>query len=130
MAQLKSNSNTDSRRVLVFNLKKRLAAIYASRLQAAKALDCRSQVINNACDGQLSSYKGMYLRWWDKDIEIDAYNELGILSVKEYDEICGIKRPMRKTCVYRQPRESKVKAQIKAQRRKTAKDERTDSNRP
>ena len=107
MAVLKNN--VESRRVLVFNAKKRLAAIYASRLQAAKALDCRTQVINNACDGQLSSYKGFYLRWWDRNIDIDAFNELGQLSIKEYDDLCGVKRPFRKSYGYLSPRESKIK---------------------
>lgn len=94
MAEKKPNKRTESRRVLMFNSKNRLCAIFTSRLEAAKQLGCRTQQINNACDGDKVTLDGTYLRWWDPTIDIDAFEELGILNIVEYDKLCGVKREL------------------------------------
>lgn len=82
----------ETRRILAFSPLKKLIVLFASQLQAAKVLGVRTPTIKAACDGKAISTCHLYLRWWDPEIEIDFNKELGVLTLKEYDELCGVER--------------------------------------
>jgi hypothetical protein len=82
----------EARRILIFNPLKRLVAVVASQLHAAKIIGSHTSAIRNACNGKLISCNKMYVRWWESDIEIDMIAELGQLTLSEYDELCGVER--------------------------------------
>lgn len=78
-------------RVLVFNSLKRLVAIYHSVYSTAKALNIGTQSIHCACIGRCIACQGMYFRTLFDDIEV-TLEDLGVLTLAEYDELCGIDR--------------------------------------
>lgn len=82
----------EARRILVFNPLKKFIAVFSSQLQAARILGVRTPTIKAACDGNAISTCNLYLRWWDPKIEIDVAEELGTLTLKEYDQLCGVQR--------------------------------------
>lgn len=83
-------------RVLVFNSLKRLVAIFQSISATAKALDTHSQSIHYVCTGKCISCQGMYFRHLQDDIEV-TLEDLGVLRLEEYDQLCGIERKIYKT---------------------------------
>lgn len=82
----------ETRKILVFSPLKKFIAVFSSQLQAARILGVRTPTIKAACDGNAISTCNLYLRWWDPKIEIDVDTELGILTLKEYDQLCGVQR--------------------------------------
>lgn len=81
-----------ARRILVFDSSKKLAHIAQSQIKLAKMLGVKTPTIKAACDGSAIQTCGYYLRWWDPEIEIDTYAELGELTLKEYDSLLGVER--------------------------------------
>lgn len=82
----------DTRRILVFSPLKKFIAVFASQLQAARVLGVRTPTVKAACNGEAISTCNLYLRWWDPKIEIDVDQELGELTLREYDQLCGVQR--------------------------------------
>ena len=87
--------NLEAKRVLAFDPRKRLIAIYHSAMDAAKSLDIHTQSVHYACTGRTISTKKMYLRHLSDEIEI-TIDDLGILKLEEYDELCGVERKVYK----------------------------------
>lgn len=85
-----------TKRILLFNPLKKFVGVISSQVQAAKILGVRTPTIKKACDGEAISTCNLYLRWWNPDIEIDIAEELGVLTLKEYDQLCGVKRKVYK----------------------------------
>jgi hypothetical protein len=83
--------NNKAKRVLIFNPSKRLIAIVGSARAAAKMLGINIQPIHYACTGKCISSNGFYFRHLSDDIEI-TLEDLGVLKVDEYDQLCGIER--------------------------------------
>lgn len=81
-----------ARRILVFDSSKKFAFVAQSQIKLAKILGIKTPTVKAACDGVAISTCGYYLRWWDPSIEIDIYEELGQLTLKEYDDLCGLER--------------------------------------
>lgn len=81
-----------ARRILVFDSSKKLSFIAQSQVKLAKILGVTTPTIKGVCDGPAISTCGYYLRWWDPSIEIDVMNELGVLTLKEYDSLLGVQR--------------------------------------
>lgn len=81
-----------TKRILVFNPLKKFIGVISSQLQAARILGVRTPTIKAACDGKAISTCNLYLRWWDPEIEINIMEELGVLTLREYDQLCGVKR--------------------------------------
>lgn len=79
------------KRVLVFNPLKKLVAIFQSHTAAANAFDATTTQIMWACNGVKMSCRGYYFRVVDPEIEIE-WDDLGVLRIEEYDELCGVKR--------------------------------------
>lgn len=71
---------------------KRFICVFSSQLQTARVLGVTTPTVKKTCDGDAMSVCKLYLRWWNPEIEIDVNNELGVLTLKEYDELCGIER--------------------------------------
>jgi hypothetical protein len=78
-------------RVLVFNSRKKLIATYHSSLCAAKMLRVTPNSIRSACTGKTIAVKGHYFRYLPDDIEV-TFEDLGVLTVNEYDDLCGVDR--------------------------------------
>lgn len=87
--------NREAKRVLVFNSSKKLVAIVQSTNVAAKMLNMNVQPIHYACVGKCVSSGGYYFRHLFEDIEI-TIDDLGILKVEEYDQLCGVERKVYK----------------------------------
>lgn len=85
------NGRREAIRILVFNPHKKLIATYHSSLCAAKMLRVTPNSIRSACTGKTIAVKGYYFRYLPEDIEITV-EDLGILTVSEYDKLCGINR--------------------------------------
>lgn len=86
----------EARRILVFNPLKKFIGVFSSQLQAARILGVRTPTVKAACDGDAISTCSLYLRWWDPKIEIDVDEELGVLTLKEYDQLCDVHRKVYK----------------------------------
>lgn len=82
----------EARRILVFNPLKKFIGVFSSQLQAARILGVKTPTIKAACDGTAISTCHLYLRWWNPEIEIDVDKELGVLTLSEYDQLCGVQR--------------------------------------
>lgn len=83
-----------SRRVLAFDSTKKLVAVYTSAAATARQLGVTRPTVSSVCNGKSISTKNFYLRWWHPEIDIDVSQELGLLSLMEYDTLTG---DMRKT---------------------------------
>lgn len=81
--------NNVPKRVLLFSNTKRLIGVFQSQVRAAKALNISTPAIAAACNGKLIACGGYYLRWWNPDVEIDFSEELGTLSLIDYDVLCA-----------------------------------------
>jgi len=81
----------DPNRILVFNSLKRLVAVFQSTNAAALAFNVKVQSIHYACTGQCISCQNYYFRHLMDDIEV-TWDDLGVLTVEEYDELCGVQR--------------------------------------
>lgn len=80
------------RRILVFDASKKLSFIAQSQIKLAKILGVKTPTVKAACDGNAIQTRGYYLRWWDPEIEINVMEELGELTLKEYDSLLGVER--------------------------------------
>lgn len=89
---METKQTKDARRILVFNPLKKFIGVFSSQLQAARILGVKTPTIKAACDGTAISTCNLYLRWWNPEIEIDVDKELGVLTLLEYDQLCGVQR--------------------------------------
>lgn len=81
------------RRVLVFNSSKRLVALFQSCTAAARAFDTATVNIYAACSGDSISSCGMYFRfYYDDQVELEIFEDLGALRLVDYDRAMGLKR--------------------------------------
>lgn len=83
--------NTTPSRTLVFNPRRKLIAIIQSNTAAANIFKANTQSIHYACNGRCMSCKGFYFRVLDSSIEV-TLDDLGVLTLEEYDELCGVDR--------------------------------------
>lgn len=77
-----------SKRVLVFDAKKKLVAIFHSETAAARAFNAGTQSIHCCCTGRMISCQNLYFRQLHPDVEV-TIDDLGALRLKEYDDLCG-----------------------------------------
>lgn len=84
--QLENNTQ-----VLAFDCQYHLCAIFRSISEAATLSGAIRQSIIKAVYGDIISVKGRYWRAVPKDIEIEP-DDLGQLSLFDFDEMCGIDR--------------------------------------
>lgn len=82
--------------ILVFSPLKKLVAIFNSTYATAKSFHARIQSIQYACDGTCMSCQGHYFRYLLDDIEV-TNDDLGVLSIEEYDQLCGVERKIYRT---------------------------------
>lgn len=94
MAQ--SRNTNRARRILAFDSSKKLSFIAQSQIKLAKLLGVTTPTVKSACDGKAISTRGLYLRWWDPEIEIDVIKELGALTLQDYDNLLGVERKVYK----------------------------------
>lgn len=80
-----------ARRVLCFNPNKKLININQSAFAIAKAYNWNLSSIRAACTGKLIAYQNLYFRYLEDDIEV-GFEDLGVLSLEEYDQLCGVNR--------------------------------------
>ena len=97
-----------ARRILIFDAAKKLVSIAQSQIKLAKMLGVKTPTVKAACDGSAISTCGYYLRWWAPEIEIDVINELGVLTLKDYDDLLGVNRR-----VYRDRRMTRKSLRLK-----------------
>lgn len=81
---------TSNSRVLVFNPRKILIAIFNSGFAAARAFGLHTQSIHYACNGRSMSCNNLYFRMTTDDVEVTEA-DLGVLKLPEYDDLCGKK---------------------------------------
>lgn len=79
-----------SKRVLVFNPRKILIAIFHSGFAAARSYGIHTQSVHYACTGRSVSASKNYFRYEDENVEIDEKEDLGTLKLDEYDKLCGV----------------------------------------
>ena len=84
--QLENNTQ-----VLAFDCQYHLCAIFRSISEAATLSVAIRQSIIKAVYGDIISVKGRYWRAVPKDIEIEP-DDLGQLSLFDFDEMCGVDR--------------------------------------
>lgn len=85
--------NESRKRVLVFNPRKRLIAIFQSTTAAASAFNASAVSIHDACSGKNISCCNLYFRHLCEDkIEIDMLEDLGSLKLEDYDKLLGLER--------------------------------------
>ena len=77
----------NARRVLAFNQMKRLIGIFQSLNATAQAFGTNVQNIAYVCSGKMISSRKHYFRYLLDDIEVTT-DDLGVLTVNEYDELC------------------------------------------
>lgn len=63
---------------------------------AAKMFKTTQSHILDACTGVQMSTAGFYFRFLEEEVIVD-FNDLGALNVIEYDELCGVERPVYRT---------------------------------
>lgn len=83
--------NKKPNRILIFNPLKKLVGIYNSIHATARSFNVNMQSIHYACNGTCMSCQGHYFRQLYDGIEV-TYKDLGILTVTEYDKLCGVER--------------------------------------
>lgn len=83
-------------KVLVFNAKKILIAICKSSTEAAKLTNSRSQSIYQVCIGTLVATNQMYFRYLIDPLSVKI-EDIGVLTVEAYDQMCGVTRKVYKT---------------------------------
>lgn len=79
-----------NKRVLVFNPRKTLVAIFHSGFAAARAFNVHTQSIHYACNGKCVSCNNLYFRFTTEDVEVTD-GDIGVLKLQEYDDLCGQK---------------------------------------
>lgn len=88
-----ANNLPKAQTVLIFNQRKKLALIAASVNDAARYSGQNPGNVSKACTGITISSGKYYYRYIDKTIEIELA-DIGHLNLKEYDEMCGVKRKL------------------------------------
>lgn len=83
-------------KVLIFNSQKRLVAISQSTTITARLFNVATHQIVNVCVGRGISCKRLYFRFLQDDIEVTV-EDIGVLKIEEYDELCGVKRKVYRT---------------------------------
>lgn len=83
-------------RILVFNPLKKLVGIYHSTYATAKSFNTRLQSIKYACDGTCVSCQGHYFRLLNETLGV-TLDSLGVLTLQEYDQLCGVERKVYRT---------------------------------
>lgn len=84
-----------TQKVLVFNASKKLLAICLSSTSAARLTHSLPQSVYKVCVGEMISHNGYYFRYMQEDkVSVD---DIGKLSVKQYDKLCGSVRHYIKT---------------------------------
>lgn len=86
----------EKRKILVFNNRKKLIGIFSSLLDTAKTLKTNKVGIYNACAGKSVAYLNYYYRYLFDDIEITT-DDIGLLTIQEYDSLCNVQRPVYRT---------------------------------
>ena len=89
--QLENNTQ-----VVAFDNQYRLCAIFRSISEASTISGAIRQSIIKAVYGDIISVKGKYWRAVPKDIEIEP-DDLGVLSLFDFDEMCGVDRKIYST---------------------------------
>lgn len=87
----KAELENGPKRVLQFNSTKKLVAVFSSLTAAAKTLEVSPAAVHYACSGKRISCKGAYFRSLNDNIELE-WEDLGALTLQEYDDLCGEKR--------------------------------------
>lgn len=85
-----------TKKVLVFDNCKKLVGITNSITGASKITSISAQSISHACTGRNVASGRFYFRHLLDQIEVTT-EDLGALKLVEYDQLCGIERPMYKT---------------------------------
>ena len=80
-----------AKRVLIFNSLKRLVLIAQSAFAVAKNNDWNVSSIRAACSGKIIAYRKLYFRYLEDDVEV-GIDDLGTLSLAEYDSLCEVNR--------------------------------------
>ncbi len=93
---MKKTQQERPNKILVFNPLKKLVGIYHSTYATAKSFNTRLQSIKYACDGTCVSCQGHYFRVMDETIGV-TLESLGVLTLQEYDRLCGVERKVYRT---------------------------------
>lgn len=81
----------EPQKVLMFNARHTLVALFSSQSEAAKATGISSQAVHFACSGRNISSGGYYFRNYNPAFVID-HTDFGVMTVEKYDEACGYTR--------------------------------------
>ena len=90
---MENNLRESEHHILIFNPTKRLVAIAQSTWAAGRMFKTNQQRVKDVCIGKQISTCGFYFRYLDDSVEV-TLQDLGTLSLKEYDELCGVDRPI------------------------------------
>ena len=91
-----NNNIENNTQVLSFDSQYKLCAIFRSISEASSMSGAIRQSIIKAVYGDIISVKGRYWRAVPKDVEIEP-DDLGNLSLFDFDEMCGIDRKIYST---------------------------------
>jgi hypothetical protein len=79
--------------ILIFNQRRKLTLMASSILEAARFSKIEATQISRACSGNLMSTKSFYFRYISPEVEL-AFSDFGQLKLEEYDQLCGVVRPI------------------------------------
>lgn len=81
-----------AKKVLIFDEKRVFVGVLKSLHITSQFSRINSQAISLCCTGQRVSINGYYFRHSDPSIKVDVDDDLDILTLEEYDKLCGAER--------------------------------------
>lgn len=76
----------------MFNEHRILIAVIKSLHVATQVTKITAQTISLCCTGQRISSNGFYFRHSDPNVKIDTDDDIDVLTLEEYDELCSVTR--------------------------------------
>lgn len=88
MAQIELNP---PKITLAFNPARTLVGVFRSIRSAAEMVGGHPQAISNACTGKVITSSGYYWRHENDEVSVE-FEDIGVLSLEEYDHLCHEQR--------------------------------------
>lgn len=86
------SSFREPKKVLIFNEHRILVSVNKSLHVTTQLLMITSQTISLCCTGQRISSNGFYFRHSHQNVKIDVDEDIGYLTLEEYDQMCDVIR--------------------------------------
>lgn len=95
----------EAKPVAVFDYAYNLIAIFRSVTQAGECTGCSPQSVSTNCSGRTITSGGLYFRYLDTDRFEIGSDDLGVLTLQEFDNLSGNYRKYKATKACKKERE-------------------------